>query len=136
MGVEAGEDDDGELDALGGVDRHDAHGVVVLFGDDGLDDLGVGLGLVLGPVEELAESGAVVVAEGAGLVEEESVAGPVFAGLALDDGELHQASLADRVADEFADGHLPALGGGLVEPAHGVGDGIVVGDVRRPGLWR
>ena len=126
VGVEAGQDHHGELQALRTVHRHDAHGVVVGLPDHGLDAIGAALGLRRHPGHELGQGRPARLDEGPGGVGQEPVAAPVVTGTAAGQGQLDEASLAHHLGDQFVDGLPVPL---LVEPVHlaqGRGDAVLL----------
>lgn len=78
--TETGDDGDRELQPLRAVNRQDAHRVVVGFGHDSLEHVGLGLDLVDRPGHEVGEPRAARVAEGPRLVDQEPQSSPVVAG--------------------------------------------------------
>ena len=101
---ETGDDGDRELEALGGVDRHDPHGVVVGLGEDRLGDPGPLGGLLLDPVEVGAQAAAGGLAPGAGLVDHEPEAAPHVAWAALGEPELEGSALAGDAVEQLGGG--------------------------------
>jgi hypothetical protein len=117
-GRQARDDGDRELEALGGVDRHDAHGVVVGLGQHRLRDPRPLGGLLLDPVEVGAQAPAGGLAPGPGLVDHEADAAPHVAGPALGEAQLEGAAVARDAVEE--------LGGGV--PVAGLVDRPEVGE--------
>ena len=136
-GRHARHDGDGELEALGAVDGHDAHGVVVALGQDGLGHPGPLGRLRLHPAQVLAEVPAGGLAPGPGLVDDEAQPAPHVAGPSL--GEARAPGPAGRRRCGRAARRAPASGAGRRASAgrrgrrrtgSSIGDGVgLVGQV-------
>jgi hypothetical protein len=127
----AAEDDDGELEALGGVDGHHADGVGVGFGEDCFGDSGGLFALVCCPGEVGAEAAVFDLRPGAGLVHDEADAAPGVAGSGAGGGDFEDTAVGDDLAEDLAGGEPAGGVVGLAEPLHGFPDGVdkeVVGD--------
>ena len=98
-------DRDRELEALGGVDGHDPHGVVVGLRQHGLGDPGALRRLLVDPLEVGPQAPAGGLAPRPRLVDHEPQPPPHVAGTAFGEAELEGAALAGDVVEE--------LGGGL-----------------------
>ena len=100
-GGDTGDHGDGELEALGAVDRHERDGVVVGLGQQRLVDPAALVALEVGPVEEAPQPGAPGLLEGVDLVDQEAQAPPDLTGPAVGEGEgegLTFVAGADRAA--------------------------------------
>jgi hypothetical protein len=101
-GREAGDDRDRELEALGCVHRHDAHGVVVGLRQDGLGHAAALGSLLADPLEVLPERPVGGVGPGASLVEYEPHPPPQVTRSALGGPQLEQPPVADHLIGQLA----------------------------------
>ncbi len=105
QGAEAGEDHDGELEALRAVHGEEPQRGIVGLGGDGLLDPDALLGLSSGPLDEAAQAGPARLLPRPGLVEEEPDATPVVPGSVPGRRELQQVPLPHDRVD--GGGHAP-----------------------------
>ena len=129
--VEPGEEDHGELQALRGVDGHDAHGVVVGLRQDHLDGLHPLLLLEGGPRQEAVQIPAVVVGELPGLVGHEAEPPPGVPGPTVVEGQFHHPSPVDDLLDQPAHVEPAATSVQLPQHAHGLHHRVVAAGRRR-----
>ncbi len=107
--AETGEDDDRELESLGGVDGEQLDCVVVRFVRNGLGDEGALFGLGAKPLDELAERcDGPGLAQRTGLFGDKAEAAPRFAGTRAGDREFEQLAASDDAFDEGSDADRPA----------------------------
>ena len=127
--IKVAQDDDGELQALGAVHGHDAHGIVVaLRRRQFVDPAGV-IPLQLGPQDELVQvprrrraGGGASGFQDAGLLHQELSPPPHLPGAVFDQIQLLQPMLAHELADETGDRRVVATPVILVETGHSVAD--------------
>ena len=125
--IKVAQDDDGKLQALGAVHRHDAHRVVVALRRRQLVDPAVVIPLHLGPQDELVQvprrrpaGGGPIGFQYSRLLHQELAATPHFPGAVFDQIQLLQPALAHELADEAGYRHdVPTLVI-LVETGHAV----------------
>ena len=125
-GGEPGEHDDRELQALGGVDRHDAHGVVVGLGQDRFGDADAVGGLAVGPREVLPQRAAAGLAPHAGLVDQVPQPPPHVPRPGGRGRHLEDAAIADEAVEQLARRRPVPVGGEALQVGHGVADRVVV----------
>ena len=103
-GGHAAHDGDRELQALGGVDGHDPHGVVVGLGQDRFGHPAALAGLAGDPLEVLPEPAVRGLAPPPGLVDDEAEAPPHVPGPALGEAQLEQAPVPGDAVEQLAGG--------------------------------
>ncbi len=94
-GGHAGQDDDRELQALGGVDRHHADGVRVGLGQHRLGDARGLFALVGGPGEVRTQAAVLHLGPRPRLVDDEADPAPGVAGPRADRGDLEHSAVGD-----------------------------------------
>ena len=129
--VEPGEEDHGEFEALGGVDGHDPHGVVVGLRQDDLDGPHLLRLLEVHPREEPVQVATVVVGELPGLVGDEAEPPPRVAGPAVVEGELHHPPDLDHLLHQPAHVEPPVPSVELPQHGQGPDHRVVPVDVHR-----
>ena len=124
-GGQAGHDRDRELEALGGVDGHQADRVVVVFGQDRVGDPALRR-LERGPVEVAPQPVATGVGPRASLLDDVPQAAPHVAGVAAGEGEVEDAPLVGDGGEQIGGRDEPRPLGDRTDVGDGVGNGVAL----------
>jgi hypothetical protein len=116
-GGQAGDHRDGELEPLGGVHGHDAHGVEIVLGQDRVGDPAL-RGLELRPLQVATDAVAAGVGPRPGLLDHVAQAPPHVPGVRAGEGEVERPSLVGDRGEQI----------GRRRPTDALGDGADVGD--------
>ncbi len=126
VALQPGQDDDGEFEALGTVDRHHPHGVIVGVRGPDAPDATVALGPEVGPGEKGPQGPARRLVEEPGLVQQPPQPLPVVTGTAMRQSQCEAAQLP-----EGGDHHVRRFGPPpppvqTVQHGHGLGHRVVL----------